>query len=82
MAVLGSAVVIAIVNKERWLQTHIFTLGMYFILFHTVPHIQSFQPVAVYQGIFGYVVSSLAFGFMAAYTIVFMKRGGALVSHS
>lgn len=74
IAVLASALSIAFVNKERWLQARVFTLGIFFIMFHSFPHLKNNLPVYWYNEQFGFFISLMAFGFMLAYTIFFIRR--------
>lgn len=75
LGVLGAALVVGLFNKERWLQTRAFTLGMYFVLFHTVPHYSTY-PLLTYgpSEKFGFLMSVLAAGFMAVLAIFFYRR--------
>ncbi|MGE3278294.1 MAG: DUF5692 family protein [Candidatus Altimarinota bacterium] len=69
IAVLGSALVIAFLKKERWLQARVFTLGTYFILIHSYPHFASqFSPSAYFEP-FGLTAALISFGFMLTYSI-------------
>ncbi|SRR3989338_5397590 len=74
LAVLGSALVIGFLNKERWLQARVFTLGTYFIVFHTYPHLNPFPPLYGYDNPAGFLLSLISVGFMVAYTVFFIRR--------
>lgn len=77
IAVLGSALIIIFTHKERWLQARAFTLGMYFILFHTLPHLSPNLIIDKPNDQLGLFLSLASFGFMLAYTIFFVRRRGA-----
>ena len=74
LAVLGSALTVGFINRERWLQARVFTLGTYFIIFHSVPHLNSLLLADAYNEQFGMVMSLVAFGFMVAYSVLFAQR--------
>lgn len=77
LAVLLSALVVAFINKDRWLQARAFTLGTYFIISIAIPHIDSSLFGYWYDYNFGLLLSMISFGFMAIYTIFHISR----VSH-
>lgn len=74
IAVLASALVVAFINKDRWLQTRAYTLGTYFILYHSLPHLISRSSTYEYNGSFGLFISMVSFGFMIAYSFFFVRR--------
>ena len=76
IAVLESALVVAFVDKERWLQARVFTLGTYFMMMHAVPHLDYRVFTGEYNESFGLMMAMLTFGLMLAYTAFFM-RGSA-----
>ena len=67
LAILSSALVIAFVDKDRWLQTRAITLGMYFILSISILHLDSGLFSYPYNGSFGFFMAALSFTFMVAY---------------
>lgn len=74
VAVLGSALMMAFVDKERWLQARLFTLGTFFMIFHSFPHLGArLSGGDVYPG-FGMVVAFIAAGFMLVYATIVLKR--------
>lgn len=81
IAVLGSAFLVVFRNKDRWLQARAFTLGMYFILFHSLPHLVTNLTINRSTDELGLSISLLSFGFMVWYTILFIRRK-ILASHS
>ncbi len=74
IAVLGSALLVVFRNKDRWLQARAFTLGMYFILFHSLPHLVASLTINRYSSQLGLLISLVPFGFMVGYAILFMRR--------
>lgn len=74
IAVLGAAFVVVFRNKDRWLQARAFTLGMYFILFHSLPHLVPNLTINRSSDQLGLLISLIPFGFMVGYAIVFMRR--------
>lgn len=74
IAVLVSAFLVVFRNKDRWLQARAFTLGMYFILFHSLPHIVANLTISRSTDQLALLISLVPFGFMVWYTIVFMCR--------
>ena len=74
IAVLASALVVVCVDKERWLQARVFTLGTFFIFFHSFPHLSSRLLAAGQNERFGLFVSMISSGFMILYTILHVRR--------
>ncbi|MBI4592414.1 hypothetical protein HY733_03140 [Candidatus Uhrbacteria bacterium] len=74
IAVLGSALVIGFVNKDRWLQARVFTLGMFFVLFHSFPHLNTSPVTDIPSEQLGLFVSLVPFGFMITYAIICLRR--------
>lgn len=74
LAVLAAPLVVAFVNTERWLQARVFTLGTYFVVFHTVPHLNPDRYAADMQTPLGFYAALLSFGFMAVYAISYYRR--------
>ena len=73
IAVLGSALIIAFINKARWLQARVFTLGTYFIIFHSAPHLNYRLLTDTPNEQFGFFMAMIAFWFMAVYAVFFIK---------
>ena len=74
IAVLGSALIVGIMHKERWLEARAITLGTYFIIFHSFPHLNPLPDVTGYNNPAGLLMSLIALGFMVVYTIFFVRR--------
>ncbi|MEK7183724.1 MAG: DUF5692 family protein [Patescibacteria group bacterium] len=74
IAVLGSALLVVFRNKDRWLQARAFTLGMFFILFHSFPHLNPGLLINRSSTQFGLFVSLISFGFMLVYAILYVRR--------
>ncbi|MFA4887574.1 MAG: DUF5692 family protein [Candidatus Nanoarchaeia archaeon] len=74
MAVLGSALIVVFRGKERWLQARAFTLGMYFVLFHSVPHLIPNLAINRISDQLGLFISVIPFVFMIAYAASFVHR--------
>lgn len=74
IAVLGAAFIVVFRNKDRWLQARAFTLGMYFILFHSLPHLVSSFTINRSTDQLALLVSLIPFGFMVGYAILFTRR--------
>lgn len=74
IAVLGSALLVGFTNKKRWLQARVFTLGTYFIIFHSFPHLTPSPFSSGYNQQAGLLMALIAFGFMLVYTIFFTRR--------
>lgn len=74
VAVLGAALVVAFVCTERWLQARIFTLGTYFVIFHTFPHLNPGGVVVDVQAPFDIYVALLSVATMAVYAVAFYRR--------
>ncbi len=74
IAVLGAALTIGLINKDRWLQARVFTLGMFFILFHSFPHQNVNSVMDIPSEQLGLFISLIPFGFMTAYAILFLRR--------
>lgn len=74
IAVLGSAFVMALVDKERWLQARLFTLGAFFMIFHASPHLGSRLLDGGKNEAFGLLSSLIAAGFMIGYTTSFFRK--------
>lgn len=66
-AVLASALVVALIDKERWLQTRAITLGTYFILSISILHSDAGLFSSAYNDIVALWASLTAFGFMALF---------------
>ncbi len=81
IAVLASALIVGFIDKERWLQARVFTLGTYFVMlgtyssiFNSFPHSDLGLLTSGYNEQFGLVMSLIALGFMLAYTIFFLRN--------
>ena len=74
IAVLGSALVIGLIDRERWLQARVFTLGTFFIIFHSFPQRSSNILISEYNKQFGLITALIAIGFMLIYTAIFIRR--------
>ena len=74
LAVLGSALLIGFIDKQRWLQARAFTLGTYFIIFNSFPHLTPSPFSGGYDNQAGLAMSLLTVGFMTVYTIVYLRR--------
>lgn len=74
IAVLGSAFLVIFRNKDRWLQARSFTLGMYFILFHSLPHLIPSLTINRSTDQLALLISLVSFGFMVWYAIFFVRR--------
>ncbi|MBI5140003.1 MAG: hypothetical protein HZA94_00960 [Candidatus Vogelbacteria bacterium] len=75
LTVLLSALVVAFVDRERWLQTRAITLGTYFILSISIPHSDVGLFSDPYNEGFGLFVSVVALGVMISYA------GHAIIAH-
>lgn len=82
VAVLASAFTVVFINKDRWLQARAFTLGMFFIFFHTFPHLNPNLVIDRTSTQFGLFVSLIPFSFMLAYTILMVRRNRWFALHS
>ena len=74
LAVLASALIIIFVSKERWLQARVVTLGTYFLAIHLLPRLNANPLISVYDEQFGFIVALIAFGFMLAYTMFYVRN--------
>ncbi|MCC6564084.1 hypothetical protein IT087_04300 [Candidatus Uhrbacteria bacterium] len=74
LAVLGSAFAVALVERERWLQARLFTLGTFFMIFHSSPHIRTLLFNGDINETFGFFASLIAAGFMVGYTFFFFRK--------
>ncbi len=74
IAVLGSAFIVVFRNKDRWLQARIFTLGMYFIFFHSSPHLVPNLTINRSADQLGLLISLVPLGFMVMYAFFFIRR--------
>lgn len=74
VAVLGSAFLVVFRNKDRWLQARAFTLGMYFVLFHSLPHLVPNLTINRSTDQLALIISLIPFGFMLGYAILFLRR--------
>ncbi len=74
IAVLGSALIVVLRDKERWLQARAFTLGMFFILFHSFPHLNANIAIDIPSTQFGLFVSLIPFVFMVVYAASFVRK--------
>lgn len=74
IAVLASALIIGFTNKDRWLQARVFTLGMYFILFHSFPHLNSVPSTDMPNERLGLFLSLIPFAYMVVYAIFYLRR--------
>lgn len=81
VAVLMSAFLVVFRDKDRWLQARAFTLGMFFVVFHTFPHLNPGLLIDRSSMQFGLLVSLIPFGFMLVYTIFYLRRTRHLPSH-
>lgn len=73
-AVLAAAFVVALIDRERWLQARVLTLGTYFIIFHTVPHLNPDKIGQTVNSQFSFYAALVSFVFMFAYAISYSKR--------
>lgn len=71
IAVLGSAFLMALMDKDRWLQARLFTLGTFFMIFHSFPHLGAQLSGGLVDPSFGLGVSLVSAGFMGWYAISF-----------
>ena len=74
IAVLGAALTIGFINKDRWLQARVFTLGMFFVLFHSFPHLNASPVTDMPSEQLELFISLIPFGFMIVYAILFLRR--------
>lgn len=74
VAVLGAALVVGFVHHERWLQARVLTLGTFFIIFHSFPHLGANLVAGGHNQQVGMIVSFVSSGFMIAYTLFFIHR--------
>ncbi|TAL50381.1 hypothetical protein EPN81_02935 [Patescibacteria group bacterium] len=74
IAVLGAAFLVVFRNKDRWLQARAFTLGMYFILFHSLPHLVPSLTINRSTDQLALIISLVPFGFMVGYAILSLRR--------
>lgn len=74
IAVLGSALLIAFIEKDRWLQTRLFTLGTFFMAFHSFPHLKTQLVGGGVHQEFGVFAALIAAVFMIGYTVIFLQR--------
>ncbi len=74
LAVLSSALVVVFTDKQRWLQARVFTLGMFFILFHSVPHLDAQLTISGDSGQVGFLIALISSGFMVVYATLFIRR--------
>jgi hypothetical protein len=74
IAVLGSALLVVFINKNRWLQARAATLGMYFIVFHSWPHLSSGLIIGGTDQQYGVVLSLIPLGFMTVYALDFAQK--------
>jgi len=74
LAVLGSAFVVVLVDKDRWLQARLFTLGTFFMIFHSFPHLGSKLFEGGINEMLGLVVGLISAGFMVWYAAAFLGK--------
>ena len=74
IAVLGSAFLVVFRNKDRWLQARAFTLGMYFVFFHSLPHLIPNLTINRSTDQLALFISLVPFGYMVWHAIPFMRR--------
>ena len=74
IAVLGAAFLVVFRNKDRWLQARAFTLGMYFIIFHSLPHLVPSLTINRSTDQLALIISLVPFVFMVAYVILYLRR--------
>ncbi len=65
ISVLASALLVLFIDRERWLQARVFTLGMYFIILHFFPYLIS--PINNFMSI-------IALGVIFCCTLFLMRR--------
>ncbi len=78
IAVLASALVTVLIDKERWLQARVFTLGTFFIFFHSFPHLSSRLLAGGQNEQFSLFASLITSGFMILYTIFHIQRRSSM----
>lgn len=74
LAVLGSAFAVALVDKDRWLQARLITLGAFFMIFHSFPHLGSKLFGGGIHEFFGLFAALVSAGFMTWYAVVFLQK--------
>ncbi len=74
IAVLGAALLVVFRDKNRWLQARAFTLGMYFVLFHSLPHLLPNLTINRVSDPIDLFVALIPSVFMLAYAVSFMRR--------
>lgn len=78
IAVLGAPLVIAFINKGKWIQTRAFTLSTYlFSYFFLASELYSnIQSYSWKNETFEYFIASASFIFMLIYVIIFLRSSG------
>ncbi len=74
IAVLGAAFLVVFRNKDRWLQARAFTLGMYFVLFHSLPHLLPNLTINRVSDPIDLFIALIPSVFMLAYAVSFVRR--------
>ncbi len=74
LAVLGSALMIALIDKERWVQARLVTLGVFFMIFHSFPHLGARLYGGGINEVFGLGTALVTLGFMSWYTIQIYRK--------
>ncbi len=75
IAVLGSALLIGFINTEKWLQARVFTLGTYFIIIHSAPHLNYQLFSSDIDKNFGLLVATVSITFMVWHTLQLVRSG-------
>lgn len=73
-AVLAAPFVVACIDRERWLQARVFTLASYFVIFHTVPHLNPDRQPSNFNETAGLSLAYASFLFMALYAFSYYRR--------
>lgn len=74
VAVLGSAFAVALFDKDRWLQARLFTLGTFFMIFHSFPHLRTQLSGGVRDETFGLLTALVTAGFMGGYALIHWRK--------
>lgn len=77
IAVLGVPLAVAFINKNRWVQSRVFTLTAYFLFFYSLPK-KTAQDLYVFWGneAVGFFLAEASLIFMIIYTIIFLRSRG------
>ncbi len=73
LAVLTAALAIAIIDRGRWFQARVITLGTYFILSVSILHSDSDLFGSSYNQALGFMAAAVTFWFMAIYSVIIIK---------